>query len=396
MKKTFASISLFLLGLFLSPSFTHAGSLYDDVYDTDSALEALTYLTDRRVVEGYDDGTFRPLGLINRAEFTKMVVEGVLGLTPDETVYQNCFADVNDEWFAKYICYAKESGWVVGYSDGFHPADNITRSEAVKILSEAYEWEDLGILEESLFFDNQAKSAWFYFYLLKAEERGLFDTLDYYISPHELISRKQMSVLLYRAMNYEADTPVEVESLSGEDLSYEDVLATGLTANYPGDMDFPAYSQSGWSYGCYTFAVKNVLAFKYDFILNVSEMQDRIGWDGAFIWNPEEAQNFSTEYDVDDVFSYYAPAEFFLKKLAIGEPMVLYIPYYVGSENIGHQVVAYSFDENGVWIADSLSGGVQRQIPWSDVFVDGAHYTLNLSEFRQVKDGGEYETQGFW
>lgn len=395
MKKLSALVSLFLFGFFISPTLSQAGALYDDVYDTDSALEALTYLTDNGVVEGYSDGTFGPLNLINRAEFTKMVVEGILGVTPDATIYQRCFPDVQEDWYAKYVCYAKELGWVEGYPDGFHPADNITRAEAAKIVSEAYEWEDLGTLEYSYFSDNQAKSAWFYPYLMKAEERGLFDTLDYYISPHELITRKQMSVLLYRAMNYEAGTPVEAESLSGEDLSYEDVLATGITANYPGDMDFPAYSQSGWSYGCYTFAVKNVLAFKYDFILDVADMQDRIGWDGAFIWTPEESQNFATEYDVDDVFTYYGSAEFFLKKLAMGEPMVLYIPYYVGSENIGHQVAAYSFDENGVWIADSLSGGVQRQIPWSDVFVDGAHYTLNLTEFRQVKDGGKYETQGF-
>ncbi|MFA5843061.1 MAG: S-layer homology domain-containing protein [Candidatus Gracilibacteria bacterium] len=395
MKKFSVFVSLFLFGLFLSPALTQAGALYDDVYDTDSAVEALTYLTDYGVVEGYGDGTFHPLGLINRAEFTKMVVEGVLGVTPDETFYRNCFPDVNDEWYAKYVCYAKGLGWVEGYPDGFHPADNIMRSEAVKIVGEAYEWENLGTLEYSRFSDNQAESAWFHPYLMKAEERGLFDTLDYYISPNELITRKQMSVLLYRAMNNEAGTPVEVASLSGEDLSYEDVLATGLTANYPGDMDFPAYSQSGWSYGCYTFAVKNVLAFKYDFILNVSEMQDRIGWDGAFIWTPEEAQNFATEYDVDDVFTYNGTAEFFLKKLAMGDPMVLYIPYYVGSENIGHQVAAYSFDENGVWIADSLSGGVQRQIPWSDVFVDGAHFTTNLTELRQMKGGAEYKTQGF-
>ena len=81
-----------------------------------------------------------------------MVVEGVLEVTPDPNVYNNCFEDVTTEWYAKYVCYAKEEGLVEGYSGNyFKPGDNIMRAEAVKIVSEAYKWDDLGTLTVSHF-----------------------------------------------------------------------------------------------------------------------------------------------------------------------------------------------------------------------------------------------------
>ncbi|MBT7483798.1 S-layer homology domain-containing protein, partial [Candidatus Peregrinibacteria bacterium] len=307
----------------------------------------------------------------------------------DETVYKKCFTDVQEDWYAKYVCYAEEEGWVQGYNDGnFRPGAYITRTEAMKIIFEALEWELEGTVLSSSYTDVD-RGSWYEPYLMMAEEKGLLDKLDLYITPHELISRKQMSDLLYRAVKSEAGESFDIwEIEDGDDLSYEEVLETGITASYPGDMDFAHNSQSGWSYGCYTFAVKNLLEWRYDLVLNVAELQERIGWDGEFIWNTTEFENFAEEYDMDVIFTYNGSAEFFFKKLAKGEPLVMYIPYYSGGVNIGHQVVAYSFDENGVWIADSISGGVQRQIGFDEVFLEDAHTTTNLTDVRSVKAGG--------
>jgi len=378
-----------------------AAAQFSDIYSSDELTAELTYLTDAGVIEGYSDGSFKPLNLINRAEFTKMVVAGVLGKKPSASEFSNCFQDVLNDWYAPYICYAKEEGWVEGYSGGvFEPEYEITKAEAVKITAEAYEWERLDTIDQSYFLDNQDESAWYIDYLLSAEERVLFDKLNVYLSPNELISRRWMAEFLYRAMNYGAGTPVEVRIVTYDNMeyqkqSYEDMLRTGIQPAYAPSSDFPANSQSGWSYGCYAFAVKSLLEFKYGMNLNISEVQDRIGWDGSFLWNETEAGNFAREYDIDLLFGYYAPAEYFFKKLSAGEPIILYIPYYIGSENVGHQVVAYSFDNDGVWISDSLQGGINREIPYTDVFVNGANYTLNVTELRRVKSGGEYKMQGY-
>ncbi|EKD64024.1 MAG: S-layer protein [uncultured bacterium] len=385
-------LTTILISTLLLLPLAHA-STFSDIYSSDPLNESIDYLVSNNVVEGYDDSTFRPLNLINRAEFTKMIVEGVVGETPDATLYYDCFDDVTNEWFAKYICYAEDQGWVQGY-DGinFKPADNITRAEAVKILAEAYAWELSGDTYWSEFGDNE-KDVWYYDYLLMAEERGIFDELSSYISPNELISRRQMSTLLYRAMKYEAGEEFEIWSIDDREMSYTDVLATGIAAAYPSDMDMTVYSQSGWPYGCYGFAVKNVTAWKYGEVIDMTDLADTIGWDGSYIWSPEQFSSFAKNYDTDLVMTYYGSAEFLFKKLAAGEPVVLYIPYYIGENNVGHQVMAYSFDEDGVWIADSLYGGVQSQVGYDEVFFEDDSYTTNITDLRRVKDGGEYKME---
>ncbi|QQR55590.1 S-layer homology domain-containing protein [Candidatus Peregrinibacteria bacterium] len=388
-------IALFF-GVFLSSS-ALASTNYSDLYPNDPVQEAVDYLTEEGIVEGYSDGTFRPMALINRAEFTKMIVEGVLGETPSAAEYAACFVDVGEEWFAKYVCRAKELEWVEGYGDGrFAPGDNITRAEAMKILAEALEWELLDEDERSVFLDNQDNGQWYWDDLLRFEERELVDTLDSYISPHELITRKQMSLLLHRALTYEeGERPEVFEFELDPSAGYEEVLDLGLVAAIPSNVDFVHHSQRGWPYGCYSFATKTLVQYKYGEVLDIAEVQDRIAWDGTFIWSSGERSRFAAEYGYDLLFSYNNSAEFFFKKLALGEPLVLYIPYYSNGVNIGHQLVAYSFDADGVWVADSLQGGLQRHIPYSEVFLNGANFTTNLTEYRKVKSGGEQKMQSY-
>ncbi len=366
---------------------------FSDIYESEPLYEIATYLEENNIVDGYDDGTFGPLNLINRAEFMKMIVEGVTGETPDEETYKECFPDVEDEWYAKYVCYGEEQGWIQGYPSGnFEPGINITRAEATKIIVSAFEWEDSSLMYSN--FSDIDETTWYWDYMAVAEERELFDTIDYYLSPHELISRRQFGELLYRAIHSEAGEDFDIVEIEGYGTeTYQDWLDSGISAAYPSDMEFPANSQSGWSYGCYAFAVKNLIEWKYSVILDIAEVEEEIGWDGEFIWDYEEMSNFTESYEYDIIMTYQASPEFFLKKLAAGEPVVLYIPYYIGEDNIGHQLVAYSFDENGVWVADSLSGGGRRQIGWDEVFVDEANYTTNVAQIRKLTAGGQYVYQ---
>ncbi|KKR09312.1 MAG: S-layer protein [Candidatus Peregrinibacteria bacterium GW2011_GWE2_39_6] len=395
MKKIyFLFIGIITWIIFTFPVF--AGSVFPDVYDSHPVNTALSYLVDKGVIQGYPDGNFQPLWLINRAEFTKMIVEGVLQQTPDETRYHYCFPDVADDWYAKYVCYAKELGWVQGYTDGnFHPSDSITRSEALKILAMAMDWTLSLKTSSFLDIDPNDSEQWFASYVMMAEERQIIDIFDRYASPHELISRAQMAEILYRAMKNAEGQPFEIwELTSKRPHSYSDILATGIQPAYPSDMTFTHHAQTGYPYGCYAFATKNLTEWKYGIVLDIAEVQTTINWDGSYIWTDDEFDAFCAAYNTDIVFTYNASAEFFFKKLAMGEPMILYIPYYLDTngdgveENIGHNVVAYSFDQNGVWIADSISPGSQRQLDYDEVFPNTDFYTQNLTQIRQVKDKG--------
>ncbi len=108
-------------------------SLYDVVghqFET-----AVMYLKNNGIIEGYSDGTFKPEQTVNRAEFTKIIIEAKLGANPT-TYATGCFPDVQKtDWFAGYVCYAKQNGIIDGYSDGFfRPSNTINLAEAAKIL----------------------------------------------------------------------------------------------------------------------------------------------------------------------------------------------------------------------------------------------------------------------
>lgn len=78
---------------------------------------------------------FRPDDSITRAEFAKIVCEAY-GLTPEVGEKEN-FSDVNkNDWFYDYVVALNNDGVINGYEDGtFKPNAPITREEAAKILS---------------------------------------------------------------------------------------------------------------------------------------------------------------------------------------------------------------------------------------------------------------------
>jgi len=139
------------------PSIANASILdgYIEDFDLDSAPSfsdvdadhinhrAINFSAVQKIIQGYEDGTFGPDKPINRAELIKIVVEYVSG-TPDLALYQNCFSDIGQEWYAPYVCFAKEEGYVQGYDDDtYKPANEINRVEAIKIISQALMPSDL-------------------------------------------------------------------------------------------------------------------------------------------------------------------------------------------------------------------------------------------------------------
>lgn len=90
------------------------------------------------LIQGYSDGTFRPLNPINRAEFLKILFEvsSAGQFRVNTEMSRSCFPDVPaNEWYTPYVCQAKNLGMVRGYPDGtFRPAQSITLPEALKLL----------------------------------------------------------------------------------------------------------------------------------------------------------------------------------------------------------------------------------------------------------------------
>jgi len=174
--------------------------LFTDVSYLDDHYTAIAALTEQGVFSGYSDGSFRPNDEINRAELLKILIEGQ-DLTPSASTYKNCFTDVTDAWYAKYVCYAKAQGWVQGYSDGrFLPGNAVNKVEALKILFETYE---AGVSEgasgSALSYSDLDQNAWYASYVAKASELGILsESPSLPFNPSGSRTRGDMADELYR------------------------------------------------------------------------------------------------------------------------------------------------------------------------------------------------------
>ncbi len=136
--KYFAALGLLALAATLIPATVLSQGPYPDVSGDHLNKDAIEYLTEQGVIEGYPDGTYKPTQTINRAEFTKILMEAKKDVS--EMTDRNCFPDVNNEWFAPYVCEAKAEGLIEGYPDGtFKPGDDIDFTEAAKIIALSYQ-----------------------------------------------------------------------------------------------------------------------------------------------------------------------------------------------------------------------------------------------------------------
>lgn len=172
---------------------------FPDVPATHDNYRAILYLQANNVIDGYPDGTFQPEKTLNRAELTKLLVTGQ-GLSPDPNTYKNCFPDVAEEWFAVYVCYAKEKGWVGGYPDGtFLPGNTVNKVEALKILLES-QGMDLPEDVDSLPFSDTDLAGWYAPYVDVAYRLGLLEEASGTFDPAGGMDRGGVSENLYRLL----------------------------------------------------------------------------------------------------------------------------------------------------------------------------------------------------
>ncbi len=207
--RTFTLLSLFTLlvpasALALSYDADDSGVYTDTPFRTSEAA-GIGLLTELRAVEGYPDGAFRPERTLNRAEFLKIVLLSHPTVTVVAAHADDCFPDVPaSAWFSRYVCYAADQGIVKGYPDGeFKPANTVNYAEALKILSELYDYD----------VTEQSGEQWYAPYANAARSHGteLPVSLDY----ADALSRGQMARLAaaYRA---EAEGELELYRLAEE------------------------------------------------------------------------------------------------------------------------------------------------------------------------------------
>ena len=134
MKKRFSMlVALVMLLTSLIPSFT-VNAAFSDVSNDNPYKEAISTLSALKVINGYEDGTFAPDKEISRAEFTKMIVY-MLGMG-DFSSPITSFGDVPlTHWANANIKTAYDLEIINGFDDGtFRPDQPVTYEQAIKMV----------------------------------------------------------------------------------------------------------------------------------------------------------------------------------------------------------------------------------------------------------------------
>ncbi len=144
---------------------------FKDVPSTYPYKEAIDRLSDRGVITGNPDGTFRPVEPVNRAAMLKMLYVAA-NITPLVT-QAPCFSDIpRDAWFASYVCDAVRRGYVKGYDDGkFWPSRPVTRAEALKLTTVIL--PPARLMSKTLVYADVASGDWFATYVQTAVSMGV-------------------------------------------------------------------------------------------------------------------------------------------------------------------------------------------------------------------------------
>ena len=114
-----------------------AGAAFTDSADIKVDAEVVDTLVALGVVNGYDDGSFKPNGTVTRAEMAKMIYVLRTG-NSDASAYNDdktSFTDIGSHWARGYIKYCQSLGIIAGKSNTkFCPNDKVTAQEAAKML----------------------------------------------------------------------------------------------------------------------------------------------------------------------------------------------------------------------------------------------------------------------
>ena len=140
-----------VLALVMSFSLMATANAFTDDKDIDATYdEAVTVLSNLKVFQGYENGSFQPKGEITRAEVAAIIYRIVTGDVNDAQVaiYKdyNKFNDVKStSWYAGYVNYCANAEYIKGYdAKTFGPNDKVTGYQALAMILRAVGYDKNG------------------------------------------------------------------------------------------------------------------------------------------------------------------------------------------------------------------------------------------------------------
>ncbi len=182
-----------------SPKEIIAGKkVFTDIEIGGRYFEATKYLSEKGVIKGYEDGSFKPDQTVNRAEALKFIL---LSIHTSLTNGDLPFKDVRQSaWYADYIYTAYKRNIVDGNPDGtFRPKNEVNKAEFFKILFNGLS-VDIDPVVTGAPYSDVPESAWFAPYIAYAKELKILDPELKEIQPSKGMTRGEVADAMYRMM----------------------------------------------------------------------------------------------------------------------------------------------------------------------------------------------------
>ena len=162
------------------------------------AFEALQFLKEEGIVQGYSDGHFNPENEVNRAEVLKMIFAAY---PQDDSEIDLPFFDVEKgAWYEKYLKMAYQAEIVKGYADNtYKPGQSVNRAEFYKILLTAAD-QDLPENDSDSVFEDVKESDWYLSFANFAQKKELY-FFENEFSASQPVTRLEVAYALYKLLN---------------------------------------------------------------------------------------------------------------------------------------------------------------------------------------------------
>ncbi|WP_146762326.1 DUF4838 domain-containing protein [Paenibacillus contaminans] len=162
----------------------------------------------RMIINGIGNQLFDPDRDITRAEFVAIVVRG-LGIKPENAA--SAFSDVKSiDWYAGAIHTAVSYGLIDGFEDGtFRPNDSITREQAMMVLARAMSITNLKAKLHSkapaemlkIYQDADAVAQWAKISIAECIEAGIVSgRSSTLLAPKEFMTRAEVATIIHKLL----------------------------------------------------------------------------------------------------------------------------------------------------------------------------------------------------
>jgi len=165
------------------------GRSFSDIPKSSEYYAQVDYCAAKGYISGYPDGTFKPEGIVTRAEMCAILFR-FLALAPDSSAPLP--PDVPSEhWAADYISAVISSGIMSGYQDKtFKMGNTLTRAELATIIVNAAKLKLPSVIPE---FVDVPENHWAYAYVSYVSAPLVRDPSPYEIEVAELINARRAS-----------------------------------------------------------------------------------------------------------------------------------------------------------------------------------------------------------